>query len=60
MGQDDIFRLLNKKRIWLNAQDIAKTTKVGIRSTRLRLKKMRERGEIEFKKKDRIYIYRVK
>jgi len=47
MGQDDLVRLLKTKKKWLGAMEISKELKIGIRSTRLKLEKLRNKKEIK-------------
>ena len=60
MGQDDLVRLLKTKKKWLGAMEISKELKIGIRSTRLKLEKLRNKKEIKFKKNGRCFYYKYK
>ena len=60
MGQGDIIELLKKEKKMLNTKEIANKLNVGISSTLVKLRKLRDKGEIEVIKKGNKYFYKLK
>lgn len=60
MGQGDIIRLLEKEKQMLSTKQIADRLNVGISCTVVKLKKLKEGGYIEAKKRGKKYFYKLK
>lgn len=59
MGQGDIMALLKKEKRYLSTNEIAEKLKVGKSTTIMSLRKMRDRGEIKFKKEEGMFYYKA-
>lgn len=61
MGQGDIIILLSKnKEKWFTTRAIANGLNVGISCTLVKLRKLRAREELIFKRESNIYYYKYK
>ncbi len=60
MGQYHIIELLENTKRWLTAKDLANLLGVGYSCTRVKLKKLRNRNEVNFFMKNRVYYYHGK
>ena len=60
MGQGDVIQLLKRERKLLTTKEIADKCNVGISCTHVKLKKLRELGEIEMIKKGTKYFFKLK
>ena len=57
MGQGEIIDLIKEKKNWLSTREIANQLGVGYSCTVVKLRKLRSKGEIRFKKIDKLYYY---
>ena len=60
MGQGDIIELLKKKGRKMTTKEIANKCKVGISCTHVKLRELRELGEIKMIKEGTKYFYKLK
>ena len=60
MGQGDIIELLKKEGRKMTTKEIAKICNVGISCTHVKLKKLRELGEVEMIKEGTKYFFKLK
>jgi len=60
MGQGDIIKALKKEKRRMTTKEIAKECNVGISCTHVKLRKLRELGEIEMIKEGTKYFYKLK
>jgi ribosomal protein S25 len=60
MGQGDIIEVLKREKRKMTTKEIANKCKVGISCTHVKLRKLRELGEIDMIKKGNKYFYKLK
>ena len=60
MGQGDIIELMKKKGRRMTTKEIAEGCNVGISCTHVKLRKLRELGEVKMIKEGSKYFYKLK
>jgi ribosomal protein S25 len=59
MGQQEIIQLLKKQKKWVTSKEIANKLGVGMSCTLVKLRSLRKRNEIIFKKENKQYYYKL-
>jgi Mn-dependent DtxR family transcriptional regulator len=57
MGQGEVIELLKQNKKWLTTKEIAEKLGVGTSCTVVKLRKMRAKNQIKFKRKGNGYLY---